>query len=283
MFTNKNVIITGGSSGIGEGLAKRLFKQGANIALVARDAKKLTRVKDEMLAAGGAGKVKTAAQPNVAAFSCDVTDYQATIETMKRLADEFGTPDFLFNFAGILNSNYFENLPVEDFRAQMETNFFGTLHFIKAALPYMKGRKGARIINMSSVSGIMGVFGYSSYCASKFAVVGLSDSLRLELKPQGIEMHLILPPEIDTPMVDGIRETRPLENVKYTHSAGVLSVDEAIDDILSGMSRGSYAIIPGKKAEMIVAANRFLPGASRFFADKIIKSCYKGPGGKGQV
>jgi 3-dehydrosphinganine reductase len=279
MFSNENIIITGGSSGIGEGLAKRLFKFGANVALVARDEKKLARVRDEMLASGASNTGRKSAMPKVAIFSCDVADYDKTQQTMKRINDEFGSPDFLFNLAGILSSNYFENLPVEDFRSQMETNFFGTLHMIKAALPYMKGRKGARIINMSSVSGIMGVFGYSSYCSSKFAVVGLTDSLRLELKPQGIEMHLILPPEIDTPMVDGIRETRPMENVKYTHSAGVLTVEETVDAIVSGILRGRYAIIPGKKAEMMVSANRFLPGVFRFFADNIIKSCYKGPAG----
>jgi 3-dehydrosphinganine reductase len=277
MFSGKNVIITGGSSGIGEGLAKRLYKTGANIALVARDEKKLARAKEEILSAGDSNTGKMSVLPKVMTFSCDVTDYANVELVMKRIADEFGTPDFLFNFAGILSSNYFENLPVEDFRSQMETNFFGTLHMIKAALPYMKGRKGARIINMSSMSGIMGVFGYSSYCASKFAVVGLTVSLRLELKPQGIEMHLILPPEIDTPMLDGIRETRPAENIKYTHSAGVLNVDEALDAIISGIERGKYAIIPGRKAEMMATANRLLPGVSRIFCDSIIKSCYTGP------
>ncbi len=268
MYSGKNAIITGGSSGIGAELAKRLHGLGANVALVARDAAKLEKVRAG-LHAGRGGKVGI--------FPCDVTDYAAAEAVIQRIVETFGPPDFLFNFAGILSSGYFEELPVEDFRRVMETNFFGLLNTTKAALPYFKAKRGGHIVNMSSVSGLMGVFGYSSYCASKFAVTGLTESLRTELKPQGITMHLVMPTEIDTPMMEGVKDVRPPENVKLAHTAGVLSAAEAVDAIVDGVSKGRFIIIPGAKPQLLVLAMKLMPSLSRFFIDSMVKANYSGP------
>jgi 3-dehydrosphinganine reductase len=270
-FSGKNIIITGGSSGVGAGLAEILYETGANIALIARDREKLARVCKNIIASGGGHR------NGLAAYSCDVTDYAATVDTIDRIAEETGAPDYLFNSAGILSSDYFENLQVENFHAVMETNFFGSLHAIKAAIPYFKKKKAGHIVNISSLSGMFGVFGYSSYCASKFALVGLSESLRSELKPQGIKIHLVLPPEINTPMIDGIRDTRPIENEKLTHSAGVLSQQETVSAIIAGVARGRFIIVPGKKARMMALTNRLMPGTTRYFVDMIIRKNYRGP------
>lgn len=272
MFNGRNAIITGGSSGIGKCLAARLHKKGANIALVARNMKKLEEARGELLA-GGAGKGK------IEVFSCDATDYQLTIDCVARIVEKMGPPDFLFNFAGVLSADYFENLSVEDFRHVMDTNFFGTLHFIKAALPHFKEKKGGHIVNMSSLSGVYGVFGYSSYCSSKFAITGLSECLRIELKPQGIKVHVVEPPEVDTPLLDAVKDTRPAETIKLAHSAGVLKPEETVDAVISGVEAGHFVIVPGRMPGMFAVANRVLPSVVRFFSDSIVKSSYKGPGG----
>ncbi len=273
MFAGKNAIITGGSSGIGAELARRLRGRGANLALIARDPAKLEKMRRELLAARGGGEIGI--------FPCDVTDYKAAASVIGRIADSFGPPDFLFNFAGILSSGYFEELPVEDFRRVMETNFFGLLT-TKAALPYFKSKRGGHIVNMSSVSGLMGVFGYSSYCASKFAVTGLTESLRTELKPQGIKVHLVMPTEIDTPMMEGVKDARPPENVKLARTAGVLSAGEAADSIVDGVSKGRFIIIPGAKPQLLVLAMKLLPSISRMSVDSIVKANYRGPAAGGK-
>ncbi len=177
MFQGKNIIITGGSSGIGKGRALRLAHEGANLALVARDPEKLSLTRDEILSRS------TDPGSRVETFSCDVADAGNVERTMNDIAEKIGPPDWLINSAGILNSDYFENQPLAEFRETMNTNFFGTLHFIKAALPLFKKSGTGNIINISSVSGVIGGFGHASYCASKFAVVGLTETLRSELKP----------------------------------------------------------------------------------------------------
>lgn len=273
MFKGKNIIITGGSSGIGEALAIRLFKAGANIALVARDMEKLCRVSDEISSNINGSDAK------VTIYSCDITDPEKVEATVQKIVEVMGPPDVLINSAGILIGEYFENQTLADFKSIMDTNFYGTLHLIKSVLPYLKKKGGGHIYNVSSVAGEMGVFGYSSYCASKFAVNGLSESLRSELKPQGIYVHLILPPETDTPMVTKVNMNRPLENKMLAATAGVLSVDKVADDIIEGMEKGQYMIAPGAKTKLFLKVGRIMPSLARRIVDSTIKKFYKGPDG----
>ena len=167
MFKGKNIVITGGSSGLGLAIARKLAVRGAIVTLIARNKEKLEMAKTELMRVGGP----------VYIFSSDVSRIESITETFKKIEAEVGPPDILINSAGILREGYFDKLPLETFREVMETNYFGVLNSIKAALPFIIKRKG-RIVNISSVAGLMGVFGYTTYCSSKFAIVGLTESLR---------------------------------------------------------------------------------------------------------
>lgn len=273
MFYGKNIIITGGSSGIGRGLALRLAEEGANLALVARDPERLTRAREEILSR------PSDSGSRVEVFSCDITDPEKVEQTMNNIAGEIGSPDYLFNSAGILIGDYFENLPRDSFSEVMNTNFFGTLHFIRAVLPHFKKKESGHIINISSISGVIGVFGYASYCASKFAVVGLTETLRAELKPQGISVHLVLPPEVDTPMLKKVNQCRPRENRMLTETMSSLSVEQAVDAILKGVMRGRYLIIPGRQARILSRLSQIFPSRARWIVDYTVKRNYQGPEG----
>ncbi len=272
MFQGKNVIITGGSSGIGKALAGRMVKAGASLALIARDRKKLEAVRNEL------GRT-AAAEQKVEVFSCDVADFEAVEKTLSAIVSKLGLPYMLVNSAGILREGYFEKLPLAVFREIIEINYFGTLHCIKAALPYFQKRGKGRIVNICSMAGLIGAFGYSAYCSSKFAITGLTETLRGELKPQHIRFHLVCPPEFGSPMVDELNKYRTPENRALVQTMPVLDVEEVADAVMAGVEKGKYLIIPGRTTRVLAALNRWLPGLSRAIVDRQIKKVYRDPGG----
>lgn len=270
MFKDKVIIITGGSSGLGKALATRLVAQGAHVGLVARDKRKLEDVKNELIAAKGAGqKIET--------FSCDVSHQEATENAFHEIAQTLGEPDVLINSAGILREGYFEKLPLSTFRDVMDINFFGIIHCIRAVLPYFKKKGSGRIVNIASLGGKIGSFGYGAYCSSKFALVGLTDILRAELKPQNIMLHLVCPGEFQSPMVDDLNTYRTHENKAVTQTVPVLSLDRVADDVMTGLLKNRYLIIPGRMARLIEIASRWFPALTRWVTDLKISRIYKGP------
>ena len=263
MFDGQNVIITGGSSGLGKVLACRLAEQGAHLSLIARDEAKLEAVKRDLEALNPNRKTLT--------YSCDVADYAVVEETMAAIAGELGPPQLLINSAGIIREGHFEKLSLQDFREVMGINYYGTLHCIKAVLPYFQQQGQGRIVNIGSMGGRFGVFGYSAYCSSKFALLGLSDTLRGELKPQNVQLQVVCPPEFDSPMVDELNRYRTVENRRVVQTMPVLDVERVADAVMKGLEKKRYLIIPGRASRMLDLSNRLLPGMSRRITDTQIK------------
>lgn len=269
MFKNKTIIITGGSSGAGKELADRLAKAGAHLAIIARDQGKLDATTAEL-------RKNTSTDQQIAGFSCDVTDPEAVESTIARIAETFGPPQILINSAGILREGYFENQGLETFREVMDINFFGALHCIKAVLPYFIEARGGRVVNIASVAGLMGVFGYTAYCASKHALIGLTSSLRAELAPKNIRFHVVCPPEFESPMVEGLAGRTP-ENIMMAHTIPVMTAASVAEAVIRGMERDQYEIVPSLVARAVVRSDRWFPALSRAIVDFQIRRCYKGP------
>jgi 3-dehydrosphinganine reductase len=277
MFEGKLVIITGGSSGVGKELAQRLVQRGASLALLARDEKKLRSVAAELEPAGRAASRAS----RVWTFACDVTDCRAVEKTMSAIAATAGSPDILINSAGILREGYFEKLSLETFREIMDTNFFGTLHCIRAVLPLFKAKGGGRIVNLSSMAGLVGCFGYSAYCSSKYAVTGLTNTLRSEFKPRNIRFHLVCPPEFDSPMVDALNVDRTPENRAIVNTLPTLKAGPVADAILHGIEKEQYEIIPGLPARLTRLLDRLLPTLGAAIVDRRLARIYRGPDAAG--
>jgi 3-dehydrosphinganine reductase len=262
-FRGKNVIITGGSSGIGKATAKLLLREGANLFIIARDQQKLDLTLRELTAEGS----KSGHQ--CVAFSADVANYEEVCATIAAIVEIGGVPDILVNCAGMVYPGYFEELPLSTFSDQMEVNYFGTLHTVRAVLPLMMARAKGHIVNVSSIGGVIGAFGYTAYGASKFAVYGFTEALRAEMKPHGIGVSLVLPPDTDTPQLREEREIQPLglkmisgavrpkefnrlsEFIAHwlvrwlaTDNGKPMSPDRVAEVILKGIRRGRYLIIP---------------------------------------
>jgi 3-dehydrosphinganine reductase len=270
MWQGKKIVITGGSSGIGECMAHKLYKKGADLALVARDMGKLEKTRRSLV---------EDEKSRVEVYSCDIGSEEKVNETVKNIIDDFGGADILVNCAGILSGGYIEELPIENYRSTMETNFFGLLIMTKTLLPHLKKSKSPRIINIASVAGVLGAFGYSSYCSSKFAVVGFTDALRAEMKPQGIKVHLALPPETDTPMLREVKG-RPPELEALVGLLSILSVEKTVDDIIKGVEKGKYLIVPGLLTRFMMRMDQISPAIGKLTNDLTIKRAYKGPKNK---
>ncbi len=182
-FQEKVVVVTGASSGIGRALALRLAKEGAFLALAARNAERLQALADECRALGG----KAEAVPT------DVSDESQCRALIGRAKDAFGRIDMLINNAGMSVVAKLEELPdLRLFHYVMDVNFFGALSCCYYALPLLCRGRG-RIVNVSSLGGLLAVPFNTSYIASKFALQGFSDSLRMELAPQGVSVTVISP------------------------------------------------------------------------------------------
>ncbi|MBA4380889.1 MAG: short-chain dehydrogenase, partial [Anaerolinea sp.] len=169
-----------------------------------------------------------------------------------------GLPDLVINSAGVTQPGYVQDLDLSVFRQMMEINYFGTVHVVKAVLPGMMARGCGHIVNISSVAGFAGVFGYSAYGASKYAVRGLSDVLRAELKPQGIRVSVVFPPDTDTPQLAYDKLFQPPETKVLNAKAKMLSADEVAEAILRGVRQNKYIILPGADTKFFYHLNNLL-------------------------
>ncbi len=270
MFNDNVIIITGGSSGLGKALAHRLVKMGANLALIARNENKLKNVRDAL-----SGECKTGQK--LAIFPCDVSDFAATEKTVQTIAETIGPPDILINSAGVLKEGYFETLPIPTFKKVMDINYFGVIHCIRAVLPFFRRKGRGRIVNIASLGGRIASFGYTPYCPTKFALVGLTDTLRAELKPQNIKIHLVCPGEFQSPMVEELNTYRTTENRVITQTVPVVPLDFVADQTIDGILKEKYLIIPGRIARFMETLNRWLPSLTRIVVDYKISKIYHGP------
>ena len=237
-------LITGGSSGIGLALAKALAGQGGNLCLLARDPSKLQAAQTEV------SEFTTSENQRILTLSCDIRDFKALSQKLDHMTEKFGLPDLVINSAGVTYPGYFQELDVETFNWLMDINYFGTVHVLKCLVPKMIERGSGSIVNISSQAGFVGVFGYSAYGASKYAVRGLSDVLRSEMKPMGIQVSIVFPPDTQTPQLDFEEPLKPFETKFIAGSAKVLSAEAVASEILKGIEKGRYIIIPGFEGKL---------------------------------
>jgi 3-dehydrosphinganine reductase len=226
-------------------VAHRLGKLGATLALLDRNAEALEKVAAEVASLGGKALLETV----------DVTDAAATREAVHRLWEAAGPIDVSFQSAGILRLGSMERHTIDDFRALMDVNLFGTLHVIQAILPLMRQRGRGHLINMGSVAGLRGLPYMPGYSASKFAVVGLSQALRSELEGTGITVSVVCPPSIRTPMV-----TSQPELPAIYRRFPWLTPEQVAEVVVQAMDRPRFLVTVDLNSRLLLLLNRLLPG-----------------------
>ncbi len=239
-FQQKIVLITGGSSGIGLALAQNLSQMGARLWLLARRDSELSNA------------IKLLNNPaDHRKIAADVSDWTQVQSAIKKIEAESGLPDLIINSAGVTHPGYVQDIPIEIFHELIEINYLGTVHVIKAVMQGMIARRSGYIVNICSTAGFVGVYGYTAYGASKYAVRGFSDVLRSELKPLGIGVSIAFPPDTDTPQLAYENKFKPFETKALTGTANVLSPQVVARQILRDVQRGRYVILPGLENKLI--------------------------------
>ncbi len=252
-YADKKVVITGGSSGIGRATALLLAEAGAHVGLIARDRTKLDAVIRELHAAAVSERQK------FFAVSCSVAERAPLNEAARSMAAELGGIDILINSAGISFPAYIDKTPDEVWDSMMQIDYMGTVNSVRAFLPaFMEQRRGT-IVTIASVVGYMGVFGYAAYGAAKFAVVGFSECLRQDLLPYNIRVSVVYPPDTDTPQWHEENTIKPPETRALSGTIKVVPAEKVAADLLSGVARGAFAIVPGFMNKVTRFLNRHFP------------------------
>jgi 3-oxoacyl-[acyl-carrier protein] reductase len=194
---NKNALITGAGKGIGKAIALALAKEGVNVILLARTQEEI----DNVAAKARSLRVKALA------ISADVADINSVNAAVEKALAEFGTIDILINNAGIAAFGKFLELEPQEWERIIQVNLMGTYYVTRAVLPNMIDRQTGDIINISSTAGLNGNAMTSAYSASKFAVLGLTDSLMQEVRKHNIRVTAIIPSTVATEMAKDLKLT----------------------------------------------------------------------------
>jgi 3-oxoacyl-[acyl-carrier protein] reductase len=187
-------IVTGASRGIGKAIATGLAANGARIACIARDAERLAETIDEISAVGG----------EATAFACDVKDRPSITKLVDQIADQWGRLDILVNNAGVTRDTLLPRMTDDDWDDVLTTNLTGAFLFSRAVSPHMMRARYGRIINVSSVSGIMGTQGQTNYSASKAGLMGFTRSLSRELAGRKVTVNCVAPGFIESDMTQAL-------------------------------------------------------------------------------
>lgn len=198
MLTGKVALVTGASRGIGSAIAKSLAREGAFVIVNYNGSKeKAEAVVSEIKAAGGDG----------VSLQCDVSDFTACGAMIENCIKEYGHIDILVNNAGITRDNLLMKMSEEDFDAVLNTNLKGAFNTIRHMSRYFLKQRAGSIINISSVSGVIGNAGQANYSASKAGVIGLTKSVARELSKRGITCNAVAPGFIETEMTEQMPES----------------------------------------------------------------------------
>ncbi|HVX10091.1 MAG TPA: SDR family NAD(P)-dependent oxidoreductase [Pirellulales bacterium] len=240
------VLITGASSGIGAALAIELATRHARLVLNGRREEKLQEVADRIRAAGGQAVLAPG----------DVTDRTARSAALAAADREFGGLDILINNAGVSAWGIFDQAQEDRLRRIMETNFFALAELTREAVPYLQRGRAPLVVNVASILGHRGIPFQAEYCASKFAVRGLSEAIRPELRRLNIDLLVVSPGTTESEFFDHLLERAA--DLPWRRRRGV-PASQVARQTARAMIRGRHEIIPSGQGRLLVWLNRLFP------------------------
>src|SRR5271154_1943130 len=247
----KTVYITGAGSGMGLLAGKMLAGLGAHIVTLDRTPNDAALPEID--------SARRSPEQRVARYKVDVADREMVIGTVGTAIAEAGAPDILINMAGIGGAAQFVDMKFETFDRVIKINLYGTRNIVEAVLPSMLARGNGKIVLVGSMGGIIPVYGYTAYGSSKFAVVGLAQCLRYELKPRGISVACFCPGEVETPGLAAERKTLHPASAALKKIGGTMPVEAAVRGLVKGIEHDEAMIIPGWKVKVTYWIHRVTP------------------------
>jgi short-subunit dehydrogenase len=267
----RTAVVTGAASGIGRALSIRLAERGCHLALCDRNEAGLEETRAGIQSMGR----------RVSAHAVDVSSK----DRMRMLVDEVltfhGGANILVNNAGVTAISTFENQPLEDFEWLMGVNFWGVIYGCKFFLPALKSADEAHVVNLSSVFGILGVPMQSSYCASKFAIRGFSESLRAELSGTNVGVTSVHPAGVATNIVKDGRYTgeassKMRADLVSDFATKMLPADKAADKIIGAIEKNRPRLLIARGAAVIDAVQRVSPSLGARLTVRIWRKMQEG-------
>lgn len=232
-------VITGASSGLGRGLARRLAREGYAVALLARRREPMEELAAEVAAAGG----------RAAVYVCDVTVRHEVLKAVEGARQDLGPVDLLVANAGISINTRVENFDAEAVERVIRTNFLGAVYAVEAVLPEMLGRRTGHLVAVSSLAGFGGLPLSAAYSASKAALTNFFESLRLDLRGTGVWVTVISPGFVKTPMTSHNRHPMPF----------LLGLDDAVERMVRGIRARKKSLVFPRRLGAVVWAAQLLP------------------------
>jgi short-subunit dehydrogenase len=256
-FAGRSVLVTGGSRGLGLVIARQLAAESAFVTIAARDGDELERARQDLRGRGA----------EIDTVTCDMGVRTEAERVVQHVIKRTGRIDVLINNAGIMTVGPLDEMDVSDFEQAMAIHFWGPLHATLAALPAMRAQRFGRIVNIASVGGRLAVPHLTPYCCSKFALVGLSDSVRAEVRRDGIYVTTVLPGLMRTgsPFNAWFKGNHRSEFAWFLtlDSLPLLSVDgdAAARAVVNACRHGDAEVILGWPARLGIIASAIAPGA----------------------
>jgi short-subunit dehydrogenase len=278
-FRGKNVLVTGGSRGLGLVLARQLADAGARLAICARDPDELGRAFDDLKARGS----------RVVAIECDITDRDRVRELVAVTRQRLGSIDVLINNAGVIGVGPLETMRLDDFELAMKTHYWATVYSCLEVIPEMKARRDGRIINITSFGGKVAVPHMLPYVGSKFAQVGLSEGLRTELTDYGVKVTTVVPGLMRTGshIQAEFKGRHEEEYAWFALGAGMpglsINADRAAAQILRAAARGDAELVITLPARLAIIAHALFPNLVADLAGLVNRLVMPAPGGVGPL
>ncbi len=270
-FRGASVIVTGGSRGLGLEISRILAREGARLTLLARDREELEQARRELISLGGYVMVRV----------CDIRSERQVREAVDFVIRERGRVDVLINNAGIIQVGPFENTDVADFEEAVDVYVRAPLFAMKAVTPFMKRQGGGRIVNISSIGGLVAIPHLSAYCTARFAETGLSDAVRAELAKDNILVTTVEPGLMRTgSSFNALFKGQERKEFGWFAMAAVLPVvsikaEKAAARIVRACRYGDPHLVISPQARLLQVMNTLLPGvtaASMKFAARLLPS-----------
>jgi len=252
-FKGNMAVVTGGSSGIGLETARALSAEGATVHMIARDPTRLRKASESV--------------PGSIAHTGDVSD-PGSMERIAAEVCDFGPVHILVNCAGMAHPGRFDDLDPVMARETISINLLGTMNSCRAFLPSMG--PGGHIVNFGSLAGVVGIYGYSAYSASKFGIMGFSQALRMELLGREIGVSVIIPPDVDTPQLEYENRFKPAQTRRIGGMIEPVTADLVAKKTIEAIRRRRFVTVITLKGKFIARISGMAPGLTRWYLDSRI-------------